>query len=206
MQENILFTDHRDITQRLSQYISQKNIQEADIMEWCQQAENEYILDMTALWKYINVPLVVNNGIVLLPCNVQRIIDVFTSPNNSASRIEYANNRGYIFLGEDTSLTTIYINYIGTPITEDGIPLIAKGHEAACELYCMTKIYFEDSLYGKINPQIYEQWSQRFNNSVIAIKQSAKRVDRAKLQTYDAMKYSVMRIGRLQLASTDNHI
>lgn len=206
MQENILFTDHKDITQRLSQYISQKNIQEADIMEWCQQAENEYIMDMTAMWKYLNVALTVEAGIAMLPCNVQRILDVFTSRGNSSSRIEYANNRGYIFLGADYKSDKVYINYIGTPISEDGVPLIAKGHEAACELYCMTKIYFEDSLYGRINQQLYEQWSQRFNNAVIAIRQSAKRVDRAKLQTYDAMKYAVMRIGRLQLASTDNHV
>ena len=203
MPENVLYTDHRDITQRLSQIISQKNIQEADIMEWCQQAEVEFICDLTSMWKFMNVKLTVTKGIAEIPCNIARILDVFTSPNNASSRVEYGNNRGHIFFGSEFKNEFVYMNYWGTPITEDGIPLIAKGHEKSCELYCMTKIYFEDSIYGKINPQQYEMWCQQFNNSVIAIKQQAKRWDRSKLQTFDALKYSVMRIGRLRLASND---
>jgi hypothetical protein len=203
MQGRVLYTTHKEIVNRLATVISQKNIQEADIMEWCQQAENEHIIDMNVMWRYMNVPLQVYQGKALMPCNVHRLLDVYTSPNSSSSRLNFAHNSGYIFFDQDFEGETVYINYFGMPIDEEGVPMIARGHETACELYCLTKIYFEDSILGRINPNQYENWGQRFNNAVISIKQSMRYVDRKKLEVFDALKYSVMRIGRLRLASND---
>lgn len=203
MQQKTLFTTHKEIANRLATVISQKNIQEANIMEWCQQAENEHIIDMNVMWRYKNVPLMVEDRKALLPCNVHRILDVFSTPNNRGSRLQYATNNAYIDLDNSFKGDVVYLNYIGMPVDHDGVPMIAKGHETACELFCYTKIYFEDNLQGKIRGDLYESWEQRFSNAVINIRQSMKNVDRGKLQVYDALKYAPIRIGRLRLASND---
>ena len=202
MSQNILYTDHLDIMTRLASFITQKNVQEADIMEWCQQAEVEFIKDMTSFWKYLNVKLQVKNNTAQLPCNVFRILDVFSSPDNNQSRISYGGNRGFIFL-PDYNNDYIYINFIGTPINDDGMPMIAKGHEQACETYCLLRMFAEDSIYRKIDPNLYNLWEQKFQGQVTNIKQSVRRFDRNKMNVLNAMKYSVMRIGNLRLASND---
>ena len=202
MSQNILYTDHHDIMTRLASYITQKNVQEADIMEWCQQAEVEHIKDMTSFWKYLNIKLKVINNTAQLPCNVYRILDIFSSFGNNESRVNYGCNRGFIFL-PDYNQDYVYINYIGTPINEDGLPMIAKGHEQACETYCLMKMFAEDYIYRKIDPNIYNLWEQKFQGQVTSIKQSLRRWDRNKLNTMNVMKYSVMRIGNLKLASND---
>lgn len=202
MSQNNLYTDHLDIMTRLASYITQKNVQEADIMEWCQQAEVEHIQDLSAMWKYLNVKLKVINGTAQVPCNIFRILDVFSQQDNPNSRVSYGGNRGFIFLPEYKG-EYIYMNFIGTPINDDGMPMIARGHESACETYCLTRMFAEDYIYQKIHPNIYQGWMQQFTGQMVSIKQSMRRFDRDRMNTINCMKYSVMRIGNLRLASND---
>ena len=58
----------------------------------------------------------------------------------------------YLNLGSDYKYDYVYINYYGTPIDNmTGTPLIVRGHEAACEAYCVHQMYYEDILTDKIS-------------------------------------------------------
>jgi len=60
----------------------------------------------------------------------------------------------------------VYINYIGTPLDGDCIPMIDRNHQAACETYCRIQAFEEDLLLGKIHQSLYFDWKQRFDGMI----------------------------------------
>lgn len=180
MNWNNLYINHRVIMASLARSHKRKNWLDAEIMEWCQECLNNIITDIETMATYIEIGLAVpqtgpDKNMVYTPCNIFRLLDVF---NSSGSRIDYSYNGSYIILPSDNTLTEIFINYKGTPIDDDGIPLIPKTQQLACETYCKIKAYEEDVAYGDFNGEIWMNWKNELPNMIAAGKNDWRFMDR----------------------------
>ena len=111
--------------------------------------------------RYEEVELTVESCRALLPCNLERILDIY-DPNESI--VVGAQNMGsYLSLPDDYTDDTVFINYVGTPLSNQGIPLIVKGHENACELFCKIRTFEEDMVDGRFDKNLWMSWDQQFS-------------------------------------------
>jgi len=169
--DNSKYTDHRAIMASLGSVIKNRSIQEADVIEWCQECERNYIKDPMTFWKYMGIALDVENlnnttspPRARVPCNVIRILDVYASENDETG-LRILNVGNYIHLPKGYTNTTVYLNFLGTPIDlETGTPLILKGHEEACKAFILKQIYYEDFLNGKIDANRFSFINEDFIN------------------------------------------
>lgn len=180
MEYNNLYVTHKVILAALARVHKKKNWQEAEIMEWCQECLNQIVMDVETMVKYVEIGLSVprtgpEKNMVYTPCNVFRLLDVYDASGN---RIDYSYSGSHIVLPSTNTLSTIYINYIGTPINENGIPLIPKSQIMACETYCKVKGFEEDVAYGLFNAQIWNLWDQKVSNMILAGKNDWRFKDR----------------------------
>ena len=176
MIHNHLYTDHKNIYARLTRKVKSKRIDEGDIIEWCQEVEIDIIQDMDNMYKFVEAEFTVENNRVFLPCNVYKILDVYTTPDDTTSRIYYYKAGSFISFDAAESYTTIYIDFIGSPVDlETDVPLIIRGHEIACEAYCMWNIYFEDIISDKISIDAKNRLESRKDNELAACLSSSER-------------------------------
>lgn len=145
------------IASKIASRHKKKKIDILDIVEWCAEVECEILGDFESFVQYNRYKLKVINQQALLPCNCYRLLDVISSSNR---RVNNYNNGTYLnFIQEQTfdfdselSSDVVFINFIGIAIDEEtGYPLIKKGHELACEAYCIYNLYYEDFLNNKID-------------------------------------------------------
>ena len=179
------YTSYLDIAQRIARAHPNKsaNTNPLDIAAWCAECETEFCGDIESYRTYVDVPLTVNdNRQVLLPCNLYKIQDVFAVIGDNSSRITYSNNGVYLSFSSDQTFPTnddgnsiVYMNYKGIAIdTDTGYPLIKKGHEYACEAYCLTKIYLEDYLSGKMGIAQWNELQAQLSNALATVRRPGK--------------------------------
>lgn len=196
------FITHEIIYDKLSSMYKQKEFNEEDILNWCQEVETIYIADPDAMNQYMEIPLKLKSGYVELPSNIYKLLDVYDKPKSDL-RLYYnkINNRLYVpkYKGE-----TLYINYVGTPIDEDCMPLIHSDHQPACETYCKINSFAEDFLLAKINQNEYNDWKLRFDGMIQSAKGWGRRWDNQKLQHMDIIfGDQIPRIGYMPLAHSN---
>lgn len=200
MIDNQKFTTHHNILSRISMKYKSKEFNPDDVMEWCQMVETEYICDIDTMIKFLNVKLPVVGGKAMLPCNVYRVVNVFTDPNVRHSTIQNYNNGAYLFFNSNFKGDFVYINYIGTNIDETGIPLIVKGHEQACETFVKMSAFEEDAVTGKFPAQIWSMWNQQFSGQCEAAKSDFRHYQDIKLEKMDMIKMNfIPRVGNKPL-------
>ncbi|MCF7885220.1 MAG: hypothetical protein K9M80_01890 [Candidatus Marinimicrobia bacterium] len=167
----------------LSLYIKNKDFSEVEVMRWCQEVETLHIKDTSAMWRFeeIKIPTIAYSQdwkLFELPCNVYRLLNVYESPENKTSHLQHKwlnkNNQVYKMV-ENKNQDHIYINYIGMPINEDGVPLILRSHLPACETYIQMKLYWEDTLEGRTN--VGWNLSQKFSGQMTHLKSSVAHLD-----------------------------
>lgn len=161
---NTKYTTYKDIYNRLKSRLKGKPIDEMDIALWCSECEIEHIGDVDKFQHITEYELSVSNYKALLPCDVYRILNVYTD-----SKYEVPNKHDGAYLLFDPSMkeTTLYLDYYGIASDPDtGFPLIKKGHEAACEAYCLTSIYYEDFINGNIDGQRWGFMVQDRDNKI----------------------------------------
>jgi hypothetical protein len=209
--DNSLYTSPEIIYAKLKRIYKQKQFELADIIEWCADVETNYITDIDKMFYYEADEFIVTNGMVLLPCFLFRLLDVYSDPTTSNSLIEKIGNNGtYLFGFPDRIVdgNTIYLNYIGIPITDNGNPLIHKTHEPACEMFCKIKMFEEDVANGKFPVNLHENWNMRFGNMCSAANQDMRnymRSDFNKLHRIRGMM--INRIGQTTLRNNmDYHV
>jgi len=116
-----------------------------------------------------------------LPCTLFKLLDVYFSPTLNGidvQRITYNNNGSYInfatnqkFQVDNNSNSIVYIKYYGLAIDpHTGYPLIKKGHEQACEAFCIKKIFLADFYAGRLNGNIWSDILQELNNQLQTVK------------------------------------
>ena len=92
----------------------------------------------------------------------------------------------------NNSYTSIYINYYGLPIDEDGKPLIVKGHEKACEYYCLKQLYEEDFLTGFMDGQRWGYILQEYEDGLIKAKTGMKNLSRNDIEEMVRIQYNMI--------------
>jgi len=165
------YITHQPIFEELKFKHPQKSWNERYVYRWCQQVETIYIADPDAMWKYYEIPLKVIAGKVYLPDNLYKLLDVFDYSDGSHGANIRFNRQGRVIkqlLNYDKD--TIWINYIGTPIDDDCMPLIKEQHYPACETFCKLQGFEYDAIYGKMNVSMYANWQQRFDGMIQAVK------------------------------------
>jgi hypothetical protein len=137
----------------------------SDVIEWCAQVETRHIKDIESMIDYYGIGQVIEHGMIKIPCNVFRILDIYDESDNQL----FVSNNGH-YLHDIMDLNgnalsdgdTVYINYVGIPVDEKGIPLIAAGHEIACETFCKLSMFEEDALFQRVNQNMYFSWKNEF--------------------------------------------
>jgi hypothetical protein len=190
MEYNNLYVTHNVILANLSRIFKSKKFQPDDIMEWCQIYMNQYAKDVEMMVHYVEVGLDVpltgsEANRVYTPCNIFRLLDVYDSGGN---RIEYSFNGSYIFLPAGNTLSVIYLNYIGTPVDEEGIPLIPKPYINGAEVFCKVKAFEEDMMQGRISAGMYELWNQQLSGMTANAKNDFRFKDQHALDKLNIIK------------------
>jgi len=202
------FTEPKYIAGRLNKIFKTKHFDEAIVGEWCAQVEVEYINDLDSMWEFRAVPLVVGNDkMVMLPCNVFKIDEVYDDNKDFLSynrtkdgfltdlRVETRDNEE-VEIGD-----TIYISYHGVPINvKTGEILIPSGHQPICETYCKVRMFEEDAGYGKFSMTMWQTWDQKFSGQIQAIRSSHKNIDRTKKHHFQIIMGNMLpKIGRMTI-------
>ena len=206
MTHNHLYTDHKNIMARLSRTFTMKTINEADIIEWCQEAETDIIQDVDNMYKFIEVELDIENDRAYLPCNIYKILDVYLTPEDSTSRIDYYKVGPYISVDSSQNYTSIYIDYLGNPVDlKTGIPLIVRGHEIACEAYCTWKLFYQDIIMDKISVDAKNRIEMKMSYELAAAIGTSKRhKDRSDMNREMIIRGNwVPRLANLKLIKND---
>jgi len=208
MYNSVYFISPETIWADLTRNFLTKEIDRYNVIEWCAQVETRYIKDVDLMTDVMEIPLTVINSQALLPCNIFRIIDAYDGFESSidyslSSTGAYLTSLKYTNSGADYDEDTVYINYKGTPIDPDtGFPLIAKGHENACEVFCKMRLFEEDALYGKINYNMYVRWDQQFSGMITnALADPYRHKVANYLKQLDTIRGNMLpQIGRLELS------
>lgn len=159
--KNQRFTTVENIAARIATTHKNKNLIIDEIAQWCAECSIEIVGNPDAMYKYNKVKCFVTSAKALLPCNIYRLLDVYDNLDNRKTLyyndgIHLIFNSNEYFDKDANGYEYVYINYYGIAVdNKTGYPLIPRGHELACEAYCVWKLYTEDYLTGKINGQ---QW------------------------------------------------
>lgn len=208
MINNSRFVSHKVILSRLNRVYRNNQFNEGDVMEWCAEAEREHLANVDTMILYLEMPFEVippaANGLqpsILLPCNIYRILDVFSDANNKKSFVENYNEGSYLYLPVNYDKQYIFLNFVGLPIDENGDVLIVKGHEQACETFCKIKNFEEAAMTGKFDIRLWLEFEQKFSGQIANSKYSVMRT----MQRSDYNKLLIIRgnmvpkIGRISL-------
>lgn len=169
----------RFIIPRIAQKTKELGISliEDDVAEWCAECETDYIKHHPWFIKFARVPIAVTQGdgqmVAKLPCNVYRLMDVYSG----SGRVAYENDGSFLYLG-DFKGSYVFLNYTGIPLGEDGVPLILRGHEQACTAFCVYQLAYPLAIAQKIPPQIFMMIKDDMEVQVQAARNGYRHIDR----------------------------
>lgn len=201
------FTTAKKIASRLNKQFNRKHFDPAIVGEWCAQVEVEYVRDTDMMWEFRAVPLTVGNDkMVLLPCNVYKIIELynedkeFLSFNRSGNFLTEIRNRqdenSEVEIGD-----TIYISYKGIPVDQKtGEVIIPSGHQPMCETYCKLRMFEEDVGYGQFSGDMWGLWDRKFSGQLQAVRSSYRGITKEKLNQFQIVMGNMLpKIGRMTI-------
>lgn len=202
------FTSPEIITDRLNRLFKSKTFYPDIVGEWCAQVEVEYIRDLDIMWEFRGVELTVGNDkMVMLPCNVYKIDEVYTEDEKFLSynrtsdgfltnlKVEELNDEE-VEIGD-----TIYISYHGVPVnTKTGDILIPSGHEPICETFCKKQAFEEDAALGKFSMSMWQSYDIKFSGQLQAVRSSHRNIDRGKRHHFQIIMGNMLpKIGRMRI-------
>lgn len=158
----------------------------SDFIEWCAECEVDYLGDVEGfeLKKAEQLEVDSTEKRALLPCHMYRLLDVCTNEDMTQEyREAHYNNGSYLILDDDFSGEYIYINYYRVALDDDtGYPLIKRGHEQACEAFCLTKMYYPDFISGRMAAYVYNEMKDNLDNQLKSAKGSYRHFSRNDLE------------------------
>ena len=193
MENNSKYTTHHEIMFRVGQYIKNKQINESDFVEWCFKVESEILGKEQWAWEFQQFEMTVKNKRIFLPCNIYRILDIYTHPHHEGSRINATQIGTFatVNLPEDSK---VYMDYLGIPIDlETAEPLILKGHEMACEAWCVFMMHYSDILNDKLSIDAKNRITATKDNEILAAQSySSRQRTRNDLNKRMAIQYNMI--------------
>jgi hypothetical protein len=174
MQTNQKYVTAENILARLATKVKNKNYSIEEIVQWCAECTIEIVGNPLSMYTYNKVKLYVEKNKALLPCNLYRLYDVYDV--NEYRHRDYFNDGThlifpfpYSFQTDESNRQFVYVNYKGIAVDpKTGWPLILRGHELACEAYCIKQLYREDYYSGKIPQHVWADISFEASNQCAA--------------------------------------
>jgi hypothetical protein len=170
----------QNIAARIARNVKGKEFDIWDIAEWCGECETDEIgmYEGFAQYRNVEIPVKFNKG--YMPCNVYRLLNVH---RNKCSIAKYNWDGAYLKFNFDDPSTfnseyTVFIDYLGVMVDDQGLPMILDGNQEACYWYCMTKLYFEDFMNGLVAEGKYMFLQDRLGHYVSKCKTSFRHVTR----------------------------
>lgn len=197
---NHKYVDHLVILSNLQRLFKNKEFYEPDVINWCQEVETRDICDVDNMVRFVEVPLKVDNyNSIELPCNIYKIDDLFLS-NGVRVPFTTSQNGSKLIVRDELTLVSVYINYIGTPVDEQGTPLIVRGHENACVYKCLTNGFMEEFAMGTVNQNAYMMWEQKATNYIRDARNGLRHKTRGDWNNLNIIQGNLVpKIGRLAL-------
>jgi len=193
-----IFTDPIEVYNKVVKMFIGEPINKDDVFEWCIDAETNYIQDGDLLAKFEKAPVTIDSTTNLgyLPCNIIRIIEVYDGSENDVEYQLTASNHIKINGTHDT----VYINYLGLYVDENGVPRIRSGHVNALTTFCAMKIIEPKVLMLKMPIGMLDRYEQKFSNQVIAVKQSAQYKDKLHYDRVNIIRFNMLKkVGQQRL-------
>lgn len=193
MSYNAKYVTFDEIYSRVTSIIKNKQINPADILEWCFQCETEWIRHTSSAVPYLKVKLPVRDKMARIPPYRLRILDVYSNPEDETSLVNYYDNGGYLILDSTYNKEYVYVNFLGLAVEpETGIPYIKKGNEEACVRFIICNLYYEDYLNGKINANQWNEMKDERNLQVRAAQSEMSEQDRRELREILAISLNML--------------
>jgi hypothetical protein len=184
---NNKYTSVLEILHRVEKY----GIDIHQCVQMCAQCEIEEIRLIQDWFKFTNIERTTDSdGRALMPCNVYRLLNV---KDSNGTRITGYYNNGTYLISKNNKNTKLLFDYYGIPIDTKGRPLIIRGHEKACEYYCILRALEPDFIEGKISATAYGYVSDKFDEGVAEARSSFKNITRDDLLEYNQIMYNMIR-------------
>ena len=194
MNESHLYVTYHTIYADVTRIYQHMNFDEGDVEIWCNDLVLRYIKDVTTMATYEAVECEVNQdtGIVSLPCNIFRILDVY----DSSGYVEYNKDGldGFFLRLTGTSFPSIiYLNYKGIPMNSEGEFLLAKGYEPAAETMCVYNMIKRKMGTPEFDRGLYADLGQQLSYQIQAARADVfKFIDRADLHKSLLIMYNAI--------------
>lgn len=203
---NSKYTSYLDIANKIARTFPSKSAitNPLDIASWCAECEIDFIGDIETYKEYVDVPLKVVQRKALLPCTLFKLYDIYRRPEcedidieriipegNDGTHLMFAQGEQFYknVNGEDI----VFIKYAGMAIDEHtGFPLIKKGHEYACERFCIKHMFEEDFLLGKINIAMWQDICLQLDNALLTAKQNFRHKTNNDMLLANKIRYNMI--------------
>ena len=163
-----MFIRPEEVLMDLSRTYKTKTFGLADVIEWCMQVECDHICDIDIMEKY-ELKTIVTKGRITLPINVYRILVIYDESGHIIKT--KAMNGLYIHGLHEYNGHLVTMEFIGVPMDEDCIPLIAASHKEACKKYCIMQLFADESETNMNMYKIQQNRSSEFAGLCIKAKQ-----------------------------------
>lgn len=151
MIKNNIYTGIDAVMSQIASLYPSLVIDKGNVMEWSAYAQMHEIVRIRDWFLFDNVLLAIDQKKALLPCNVHKLLDVWST---TYGRVYFRNDGVYLFFNEN--YTDVYIKYRGFPVTDEGEPLFFKGTERALARYCIKNAHEKDFMSGKLDATRWE--------------------------------------------------
>jgi len=196
--------NHDTIIDRISRVHKKKLINKGDIIEWASECETDYIEDVHNMVGYAGIKLPVKNHRTFLPCNVYRILKLYSSRGNKESDVPFQRTGRWLYLSQKLNVDFVYIDFYGLQIGSDGIPLIMEGHMQAVEAFCVEKLYYEDFLTEKMSESRWNAIHQDCVNKLRETTGSFRNYTKEDLNKLHFIQYNLVpKIGTMEFSIDD---
>ncbi len=190
--DNSKYTTAKEIMAMVNAVHKNKPTNLTDFINWCSECEVNVIKEWHYKMKFTNIRVEVNPaGRVKIPCNLYRVVKLKNSSTDNYKLLSSEENNGsYIFVPDDAGTEIegkkyLWMDYDGLPMDADtGLPLILKGHELACQAYCVKQLYYEDYLLEDIGEARWRAIENDLTKAVMGSATGMRHVDHAKKEKY----------------------
>ncbi len=195
MANNTIFMSPSVVWSTLSELYKSIEFDEDVVIGLCATLEVDHIKDITLMQPFQGIGIEKINGLVKVPCNVFRILDIYEANENPLTA---ANNGSYLYNLQDKYGNApddgdiIYLNYKGIHVDNDGIPQIVTWHQEACETYCKIKILEEAVGMGKFKESMYERWLMMLPGQISAAKNNFRHKTRKEVDDLNIIRYNMI--------------
>ncbi len=202
MDQSHLYVTYHTIYSDVTRIYKHFNFDQGDVEIWCNDLVLRYIKDVATMVTYEGFECEVNQetGMVYLPCNVFRILDVYDGSNY----LDYNKDGldGFFIRLKGTSFPSmVYLNYKGIPMNSEGEFLLAKGYEPAAETICVLNMVKREMGSSSFNANLYIDLENKLSNQIRSARSNIYRfLDRADMQKSTLIKYNAIpKVGFLKL-------